>query len=303
MTENPQPEPRSSSPEMDVIRIGFLQIPRDQLFPVLLVFVLLVTGLAVVVATREMIQLLGLVAIIVGLGWGVLIYQNAQNRLKFGAQEATKKFNTTILVLSLQGQPVRGAAVTVLGPVPFTDRKTDKDGRVVYTYTGRDANNYRNRDVTITARHEETSASVSERLLVQDGHYIELRLTSTDGGGPRSPAPAVTTQLPSNTAPGETTTMAMNTDLFQRIVDFVVPHVPHESSRSALINRAFFGDSIVGQISTSGAATEFASHIITQLYTKGGADMVIRLLSELRRDLGSSKQQDIDALIRELQAP
>lgn len=302
MTENPQPD-RSSSTEMEVIRVGFLQVPRDQLFPVLLVFVVLVSGVGVVIATRETTQLLGLVAIIVGLGGGAFLYQNAQNWLKYGAQEASRKFTMTLLVLSADGRPVPGASVTIVGPVPFTDKKTNKDGRVIYPYTGRDANNYRNREVTITATHAGAAASVSEKLLSQDGQYIELRLIPSPAAGLPPSVPVVAPPVPSDTTPGDSSSMTMNVDLFQRIVIFVTPHVTLESSRTALINRAFFGEGIVGQLDTSGPAADFANHLITQLHTKVGVEMIIRLLSELRKDVGVSKQREIDTLIAELQAP
>lgn len=302
MTENPQPV-RSESTEMEVIRVGFLQVPRDQLFPVLLVFVVLVSGVGVVIATQETTQLLGLVAIIFGLGWGALIYQNAQNRLKYGVQEASRKFSMTLLVLSADGRPVPGASVTIVGPVPFTDKKTNKDGRATYPYTGRDANNYRNREVTITATYEGAVASKSEKLLSQDGHYIELHLKPPASADSAPSAPVVTPPVPVDTTPGDLSSMTMNVDQFQRIVDFVTPHVTLESSRTALINRAFFSEGIVGQIDTSGPAAVFANHLVTQLLTKGGVEMVIRLLSELRKDVGVSKQREIDTLIAELQTP
>ncbi|MBK9751349.1 MAG: carboxypeptidase regulatory-like domain-containing protein [Chloroflexi bacterium] len=301
MSTDPQTPDENRPSEIDIIRIGFLRVPKEQIFPIVLVFILLATGTGIVVATQNTTQLLGLVAIIVGLGWAALIFQNAQNRRKYDAGGMNNLYDITITVVSDEGQPMRGASVTIIGPVPFTDKKTDKDGRVEYSYTGLDANNYRNREVLFTAKYEGRTVNVKQLLHAQAGQFLTLTLPKgTDTGNPKL-VESMPTRNPIHQAAVPSASAGMDALLYQQIVDVITHHTLSEASRVALINRAFFNEPVVNMINTSGTPAEFAAHLVTQLYATGGSNKIIVLLQTLRTGLGEDHQNDLDKLTRKLQ--
>ncbi|KXK49628.1 MAG: hypothetical protein IT298_13190 [Chloroflexi bacterium] len=308
MTENPNPDKSDKTSELDIIKIGFIRVPRDQVFPLVMALIVLTAGVGIVVATTGPFQLAGLVVIVVGFVWVAFIYQNAQNRRKSAEAELTRVFDLTITVLSAESRPVKGALVTVLGPVPFTDKQTNKDGRVVYKYTGRDANSYRNRDVTLNATHEGRHASRSVPLPSQTGHFVDLVLSAPGAlpGDPLPPAdsppkvsPAAPAAVPAAAQVLEPEN-AMAPALFQRVVQVITPHVSSQGNQSALVNRAFFGSPVVNKIQVGQAAGVFANHVVRTLYDFDGNAAIITLLETLRADVGANKQREIDTLIEDL---
>jgi hypothetical protein len=300
MTENPEPTQIDAASQSDVIKIGFLRVPRDQVFPLVMAFIVLTAGAAIVVVTTDAFRLMGLVVIVVGLGWAALIYQNAQNARNLRATElggSAREYDLTITALSTDNRPVRGALVTVLGPVSFTEKPTNRDGRVVYKYTGRDVNSYRNREVIPIAAHTGAEARRSILLTPQTGQFVEITLPPplTVPVAPRQPAiemqPAPPIPPPAN---------ELDPALFQRIEHIIVPYVSSQGNQSALINRAFFGSPVINQIQVGQAASVFATHVIRQLYNFNGKEAIATLLMTLRSDVGPNKQREIDTLIEQL---
>lgn len=74
--------------------------------------------------------------------------------------------------------------------------------------------------------------------------------------------------------------------LFNEIVMLIVPHVPTESARSALVNGALFGSAVINQIDWSGSAHQFAIRLVTLLLSYGtdaqsGTHVLVLLLRYL----------------------
>ena len=91
----------------------------------------------------------------------------------------------------------------------------------------------------------------------------------------------------------------MDKDLFDRIVQQLLPEMSDPGARQALVQSALFGSPVISQIDWSGAAAEFTVRLINRLYLYD-LSALIALLEEVRRQVGSTRQRQIDQLTHEL---
>lgn len=276
-------------------------VPQEQRFSVLMSLVILIAGVAIVLAVTDELRLLGLIVIVVGLGWGVMIYQHIQNGRNRPEQQV---YDITITVLN-EGKPAQGASVTVIGPVALTDKKTGKDGRVVYKYTEWDQRNYRGRNAKFTATLGDLKAQMACELSAQPGQFLDLELQPPPTVAPEpspNPSPQDTPGSDENRDQGERE-MPLDSALYKRIVEFIEPYVRDERSRTTLINSAFWGQPVVSRIAFSNrSSSDFAAHLIEELDNYGGSAAIIRFLEALKESVGVDKQRIIDELIAALRA-
>jgi len=94
----------------------------------------------------------------------------------------------------------------------------------------------------------------------------------------------------------------MNKSLFDRIVQQLLPEMGDTGARKALIESALFESPVLAHIEWSGAAKVFTVRVIKRLYDYDPSALTA-LLTELKTQVGSTRQAEIDQLIRELTSP
>lgn len=91
----------------------------------------------------------------------------------------------------------------------------------------------------------------------------------------------------------------MDKSLFDSIVQQLLPEMNDINSRQALIQSALFGSPAVNQIDWSGPAHAFTVRLVTRLHNYDIAALVA-VLQELHTQVGSTRQAQINDLIRAL---
>lgn len=95
--------------------------------------------------------------------------------------------------------------------------------------------------------------------------------------------------------------MALTRALFNQIIEILVPLVNTEPERQTLIQRAFYGEGIVGQITISGQAVTFATNCIERLRTYNGDTAIMQLLNTIRNYyVGPDRAREIDIIVQAL---
>jgi len=99
----------------------------------------------------------------------------------------------------------------------------------------------------------------------------------------------------------------MNKDLFDRIVQQLLPVMRNEDDRNSLITSALYGASVLDQIDWDGPALIFTPRLVELLHHYGdfvlGKPALVALLENVREQVGANVQTQIDALLKDLQAP
>ena len=89
---------------------------------------------------------------------------------------------------------------------------------------------------------------------------------------------------------------------FDRLVQILVPHMYDLGSRRALVDQALFGCDVLDSIDWSGPARTFTINLLRKLLDYGecvpGEPGWATLARDLRRSVGSDKQEEIDELLR-----
>ncbi|MBN8592369.1 MAG: SUMF1/EgtB/PvdO family nonheme iron enzyme [Anaerolineae bacterium] len=96
--------------------------------------------------------------------------------------------------------------------------------------------------------------------------------------------------------------MPLTREQFNQIVELLIPHVnASEDDRRALIQRAFFGEPVVEQLTYSGQAVTFAMNCVLHLRKYNTETSVIQLLKTLRDYyVGPDVQAQINVLLAEI---
>ncbi len=99
----------------------------------------------------------------------------------------------------------------------------------------------------------------------------------------------------------------MDKQLFDRIVQQLLPDMDDPSARKSMIESALFGTAILNRIEWNGAAQPFTVRLVRLLHDFGeivpGKPALINLLEEVRAQVGTDRQRQIHALIQELSPP
>ncbi len=92
----------------------------------------------------------------------------------------------------------------------------------------------------------------------------------------------------------------MNRELFNDLVEIVVPYVESPAERAALLNLALYEDAIVKQINTNVAPINFAQDLVFKCHRYGKLSghvlAVVAVLDHIRKNTGENKQVEIDKL-------
>ena len=96
--------------------------------------------------------------------------------------------------------------------------------------------------------------------------------------------------------------MPLSREQLNQIIEILVPHVnAPDEDRRALIQRAFFGEPVVNQLTYSGQAVTFAMNCVLHLKKYNTDAAVVQLLETLRDYyVGSDVQTQINALLAEI---
>ena len=98
----------------------------------------------------------------------------------------------------------------------------------------------------------------------------------------------------------------MDKHLFDRIVQALLPEMGDTDARRSLIDSALFGSPIPDRIDWDGAARPFTVRLVRLLYDYGeldpGRSALAALLEEVRQQVGTDRQTQIDALLTDLKA-
>lgn len=99
----------------------------------------------------------------------------------------------------------------------------------------------------------------------------------------------------------------MDKDLFNRIVDFLVPYMGDPSDRETLVRAALFGCRVLEQIDWRSAAHPFTVRLVHKLLSYGECapdrPALALLLEEIKAHTGSNRHAEIDRLIGQIQQP
>ncbi len=99
----------------------------------------------------------------------------------------------------------------------------------------------------------------------------------------------------------------VNKDLFDRIVNALLPDMDDPAARKALVESALFGSPALQKIQWDGAARPFTVRLVRQLDEFGeiaaGQPALAALLEELRDQIGADRQRQLDELVTALQTP
>lgn len=93
----------------------------------------------------------------------------------------------------------------------------------------------------------------------------------------------------------------MDKPLFDSIVQQLLPEMSDEKSRKALIESALFGSPVVSRIDWAGAPLDFTRQLVNSL--QYDIPLLIEVLNELKKQVGETRQEKIDALIEALKTP
>lgn len=97
--------------------------------------------------------------------------------------------------------------------------------------------------------------------------------------------------------------MPLTRALFNQIIETLTPHVITEPERQTLIQRAFYGEPIVTQLTYSGQAVTFATNCVERLRTYNDDAALVQLLHTLRDHyVGGDRAREIETIVTELVA-
>lgn len=101
--------------------------------------------------------------------------------------------------------------------------------------------------------------------------------------------------------------MTLTADRFRQVIALCVPYMDDKDARRSLVESALYGSPVLSQIDWEGAAHEFTVRLIRKLLDFGeitpGKPALIALLETLREQVGSDRQEHLDAVIKTLTAP
>lgn len=93
--------------------------------------------------------------------------------------------------------------------------------------------------------------------------------------------------------------MPISPETRQRTIAVLTPHLG-DAHRRALVNNAFVGSSLLGQIDFTGSQSAFAAYLVDRALAYGdiepGLLALVHLLNTLRPSVGTNAQAEIDAL-------
>ena len=99
----------------------------------------------------------------------------------------------------------------------------------------------------------------------------------------------------------------MTKDLFDQIVDALLPEMDDLSERKSLVKKALVGANLVRRIQWDGDARTFTIRLVQRLYEYGalpsGQSALVALLLEVKHWIGADQQALIDRLLRQLLPP
>jgi len=173
---NSERQSTASVTELDIIKIGILRVPKSQAYPIILIATILFFSVGIVTLIGDQTRLIGAVSLVLGLAVLGLGYQIYRDKFTENPNDANNKYSIVFIVLSADRQPINGAFVTVIGPVPFTNQKTNRDGRVKYSFRGKDVNTFRNRELTVNVENKGVITTISTQLHPEYEHFIEIML-------------------------------------------------------------------------------------------------------------------------------
>src|SRR5262245_44379215 len=98
----------------------------------------------------------------------------------------------------------------------------------------------------------------------------------------------------------------MTKDLFDKIVDLLLPEMDDVYIRKTLVQKALHGSSVLQKIQWDGAAQAFAVHLVNHLDQYGeispGTPALAALLEEVKTLAGTNRQAEVDRLLAQLKA-
>jgi|GEM_PF-6537530 len=96
--------------------------------------------------------------------------------------------------------------------------------------------------------------------------------------------------------------MPLSRSQFNQIIDLLMEFVTSEDDRTALMQRAFYGEYVVNAVDYSGRPVGFLSNCIAKLEAYNGDSALIQLLETVRDHyLGDTRRAEVQTLIDDLQ--
>ncbi|HMX30535.1 MAG TPA: TIR domain-containing protein, partial [Blastocatellia bacterium] len=98
----------------------------------------------------------------------------------------------------------------------------------------------------------------------------------------------------------------MTKELFDQIVEALLPEMDDAEARKALVQSALVGSPVLQKISWAGEQRTFTIRLVRVLIDFGtlssGKPAIVALLEEVRRQVGTDRQAEIDRVLAQLEA-